>query len=60
VITRTPEPDHDRFSYGLVLDRRGRMADLRGPVVEARDSGEHSVFTLDPAALLVALDTMPG
>jgi hypothetical protein len=60
VITAAPEPDHDRFSYGLVLDRRGRMADLRGPVVEARDSGEHSVFTLDPAALLVALDTMPG
>jgi hypothetical protein len=61
VITAAPDIFGDRFFYALTLDRHGRMADLRGPVLEPHPSVEHKgTFTLEPKVLTNALEKMLG
>jgi hypothetical protein len=59
-ITAAPDTGTDRMCYGLVLDRQGRMADLRGRKPVFEPSGRTGTFALDPDLLLVALDSIPA
>lgn len=58
VVTVGPDIFGDRFFYALVLDRGGRMADLRGPVVDPQAVMHRSTFAIDIQALAAALRTM--
>jgi glycosyl transferase family 61 len=60
VISVAPHLFGDRFFYALVADRRGRYADVRGPIVTPNSTIPHrGSFSIDPchiAAGLAALD----
>jgi capsular polysaccharide biosynthesis protein len=58
VVTAAPDVFGDRFFYALVLDRSGRMADLRGPVVAPHVTAHRGDFMLAPDALDDALRQM--
>ena len=52
VIAAAPAVFGDRFFYALVLERGGRMVDLRGPVtVPDRRTAHRSTFAIDPTEL---------
>lgn len=52
IITAAPAVFGDRFFYALLLERGGRMVDLRGPVtVPDRQTAHRSAFAIDPAEL---------
>jgi capsular polysaccharide biosynthesis protein len=56
VISLAPSNFGDRFFYALVLERRGRFIDLRGPVTKTHDTFHHrSEFSLNITELAEAL-----
>ena len=61
VVSAAPSVFGDRFFYALVVDRRGRYADLRGPIKKPHKRIPHrSSFVIDPNCLFAALDALRG
>jgi hypothetical protein len=59
VASAAPSLFGDRFFYALVVDRRGRYADVRGSITELDPTIPHrSSFVIDPDRLLMALDSL--
>jgi hypothetical protein len=59
VVSAAPSLFGDRFFYALVQDRRGRYADVRGPIVELNEAIPHrSSFTIDPERVLLGLKSL--
>jgi capsular polysaccharide biosynthesis protein len=56
LISAAPAVFGDRFFYALLLERRGRYADLRGPITRLDPGAEHrSSFRLDVSEIGSAL-----
>jgi hypothetical protein len=59
LITAAPSVFGDRFFYAMLLERRGRYADLRGPVTRLDPGAEHrSSFHLDASEIGSALTAL--
>ncbi len=56
VVSVAPAIFGDRFFYALIAERRGRYADVRGPIEKAhREVPHRGSFVIDPADLIEAL-----
>jgi capsular polysaccharide biosynthesis protein len=59
VLSVAPHIFGDRFFYALVADRRGRYADVRGPIVAPNSSIPHrGSFSVDPDRIAAGLDAL--
>ena len=59
VLSVAPSLFGDRFFYALVADRRGRYADVRGPIATPDTSIPHrGSFSVDPGHIGAGLDAL--
>jgi hypothetical protein len=59
LLSVAPSLFGDRFFYALVADRRGRYADVRGPIVTPDSSIPHrGSFSVDPDRIAAGLDAL--
>jgi hypothetical protein len=59
VISVAPAVFGDRFFYALMLDRKGRYADLRGPIVTLNPAAEHrSSFHIATSEIIAAMEAL--
>jgi len=59
VISVAPAVFGDRFFYALILDRKGRYADLRGPIEKLNPAAEHrSSFHIESSEIIAALEAL--
>jgi hypothetical protein len=59
VLSVAPHLFGDRFFYALVADRRGRYADVRGPIVTPDPNIPHrGSFSVDPYRIAAGLDAL--
>lgn len=59
VLSLAPYLFGDRFFYAMIVDRRGRYVDLRGPIEEMDEAIPHrSSFTISPDRLMHGLSLL--
>ena len=59
VVSAAPAVFGDRFFYALVLDRKGRYADVRGEIAELNEMAQHrSSFHVAPDGIIPAIEML--